>query len=84
MIFGALRILPAFQGPLFDCISKSSNIDTSFGSLEAGQGDRKSGKERNVLLSIRYGIPKTTIILKPAMRIIGFFSILIGETVAHR
>jgi hypothetical protein len=37
----------------------------------------------NLLLSIRYGIPKTMIILTPAMRIIGFLSRLKGETISR-
>jgi hypothetical protein len=38
-------------------------------------------KEGNVLLSIRYGIPNTSNIVTPAIRIIGFFSRLSGETI---
>lgn len=36
----------------------------------------------SLLLSIRYGIPNTIIILTPAIRIIGFLSRLRGETIS--
>jgi hypothetical protein len=36
-----------------------------------------------VLFSIRYGIPKIMTMEKSAMRIIGLFKKLSGETVAH-
>jgi hypothetical protein len=41
----------------------------------------RDGNGEEVLLSIMYGIPKTIIMLNPAMRIIGFLRRLNGETV---
>jgi hypothetical protein len=44
---------------------------------------RSEETKEDVLLSIRYGIPNTIIILTPAIKIIGFFSKLKGETIPH-
>lgn len=73
-----VQIRRAFQGPLF-CSRERWLVECFlFGESERG---RKKKKRKNVLFSINLGMPKVKTRATTAIRIIGFFSRLNGETV---
>lgn len=71
----APRTQPSSRDPLEISRQSLSHL------LENDDAGRKSERRRNVLLSSIYGIPTTKARPTTAMRIIGFFSRLSGETV---